>query len=254
MYGLYHSTVNSPCSWYSFIKLSMNTVTDHLCGLVIGVPGYRSRGPGSIPGTTRFYEVLMMWHEIKLPSICCCWSIQNIKLARSFKYLWDNTCPHVLDLTFTCYDTKLNYLENAFGRSKTSNYPQIVKVLVETIYALLDLVFWWCDTKLNYLENVVGRSRTSNYSPDHSSTCGDNTCQHMLDFRFWWCDTRLNYLENVVGRSKTSNYPQMVKVLLGQHMSTYFRFEVLTAVSMEVAVFRDVAPCSPYVNRRFGGT
>jgi hypothetical protein len=26
---------------------------DHLCGLVIRVLGYRSGGPGSIPGTTR---------------------------------------------------------------------------------------------------------------------------------------------------------------------------------------------------------
>jgi hypothetical protein len=25
---------------------------DHLCGLVVRVPGYRSGGPGSIPGTT----------------------------------------------------------------------------------------------------------------------------------------------------------------------------------------------------------
>jgi hypothetical protein len=29
---------------------------DRLCGLVIRVLGYRSGGPGSIPGTTRFYE------------------------------------------------------------------------------------------------------------------------------------------------------------------------------------------------------
>jgi hypothetical protein len=29
---------------------------DCLCGLVIRVLGYRSRGPGSIPGTTRFFE------------------------------------------------------------------------------------------------------------------------------------------------------------------------------------------------------
>jgi hypothetical protein len=28
--------------------------TDHLCGLVVRVLGYRSGGPGSIPGTTRF--------------------------------------------------------------------------------------------------------------------------------------------------------------------------------------------------------
>jgi hypothetical protein len=26
------------------------------CGLVVRVPGYRSRGPGSLPGTTRFSE------------------------------------------------------------------------------------------------------------------------------------------------------------------------------------------------------
>jgi hypothetical protein len=29
---------------------------DRLCGLVVKVLGYRSRGPGSIPGTTRFSE------------------------------------------------------------------------------------------------------------------------------------------------------------------------------------------------------
>jgi hypothetical protein len=30
--------------------------TDRLCGLVVRVPGYRSRGAGSIPGATRFSE------------------------------------------------------------------------------------------------------------------------------------------------------------------------------------------------------
>jgi hypothetical protein len=30
--------------------------SDRLCGLVVRVPGYRSRGPGSIPGATRFSE------------------------------------------------------------------------------------------------------------------------------------------------------------------------------------------------------
>jgi hypothetical protein len=29
---------------------------DGLCGLVVRVPGYRSRGLGSIPGATRFAE------------------------------------------------------------------------------------------------------------------------------------------------------------------------------------------------------
>jgi hypothetical protein len=30
-------------------------VIDRLCGLVVRVPGYRSRGPGPIPGATRFF-------------------------------------------------------------------------------------------------------------------------------------------------------------------------------------------------------
>jgi hypothetical protein len=30
--------------------------TDHLCVLVVRVPGYRSRGTGLIPGTARFSE------------------------------------------------------------------------------------------------------------------------------------------------------------------------------------------------------
>jgi hypothetical protein len=29
---------------------------DHLCDLVVRVPGYRSRGPGSIPGASRVSE------------------------------------------------------------------------------------------------------------------------------------------------------------------------------------------------------
>jgi hypothetical protein len=38
-------------------KLSaMNHDFDRLCGLVVRVPGYRSRGPGSIPGTITFFE------------------------------------------------------------------------------------------------------------------------------------------------------------------------------------------------------
>jgi hypothetical protein len=36
--------------------LSLMSTIDCLCGLVVRVPGYRSWGPGSIPGTTRFSE------------------------------------------------------------------------------------------------------------------------------------------------------------------------------------------------------
>jgi hypothetical protein len=30
-------------------------IKDRLCGLVVKVPGYRFRGPGSIPDATRFF-------------------------------------------------------------------------------------------------------------------------------------------------------------------------------------------------------
>jgi hypothetical protein len=44
-------TVNSKL----FLRLpTMSLAPDRLCGLVVRVLGYRSRGPGSIPGTTRF--------------------------------------------------------------------------------------------------------------------------------------------------------------------------------------------------------
>jgi hypothetical protein len=36
-----------------FTTLSVSQ--DRLCGLVVSVPGYKSRGPGSIPGATRFF-------------------------------------------------------------------------------------------------------------------------------------------------------------------------------------------------------
>jgi hypothetical protein len=34
----------------------MSMKVDRLCGLVVRVPGYRFRGSGSIPGTSRFCE------------------------------------------------------------------------------------------------------------------------------------------------------------------------------------------------------
>jgi hypothetical protein len=35
-----------------YIKFSV----DRLCGLVVRIPGYKSGGPGYIPGSTRFFE------------------------------------------------------------------------------------------------------------------------------------------------------------------------------------------------------
>jgi hypothetical protein len=34
----------------------------------------------------------------------------------------------------------------------------------------------------------------------------------------------------------------------------YVGYEVLTAVIMKIAIFCDIELCSPYMNRRFGGT
>jgi hypothetical protein len=34
----------------------MEKKVDRICGLVVRVPGYRPRGPGSIPGATSFSE------------------------------------------------------------------------------------------------------------------------------------------------------------------------------------------------------
>jgi hypothetical protein len=36
-----------------FLKVSFLLSGDHLCGLVVRILGYRSGGPGSIPGTTK---------------------------------------------------------------------------------------------------------------------------------------------------------------------------------------------------------
>jgi hypothetical protein len=42
--------------------MNMNIIYDLLCGLVVRVPGYRSRSPGSIPGATRFSEKQWVWN------------------------------------------------------------------------------------------------------------------------------------------------------------------------------------------------
>jgi hypothetical protein len=50
----FYDSVN--LNWkYAFPKSKIEHC-DRLCGLVVRVPGYRSRGPGSIPDTTSFSE------------------------------------------------------------------------------------------------------------------------------------------------------------------------------------------------------
>jgi hypothetical protein len=46
------------------IRKSDGKTEDGLCGLVIRFPGYRLRGPGSIPEATRFSEKYWVWNGL----------------------------------------------------------------------------------------------------------------------------------------------------------------------------------------------
>jgi hypothetical protein len=52
---------------FSLKKLNEVEEEDRLCGLVVKVPGYRYRGPGSIPGDTRL--VGLEWGPLSLVMI-----------------------------------------------------------------------------------------------------------------------------------------------------------------------------------------
>jgi hypothetical protein len=50
---------------FAFIEFKLSFfLLYRLCGLVVRVPGYRSRGPGSIYGTTRFSEKQWFWKGV----------------------------------------------------------------------------------------------------------------------------------------------------------------------------------------------
>jgi hypothetical protein len=42
-------------NYTEYLETAKITAKDRLCDLVVRVPDYRSRGPGSIPGATRFF-------------------------------------------------------------------------------------------------------------------------------------------------------------------------------------------------------
>jgi hypothetical protein len=54
MYIILYTFICSIFILPQYIMISL--IIDRLCGLVVRVLGYRSGGPGSIPGTTRFSE------------------------------------------------------------------------------------------------------------------------------------------------------------------------------------------------------
>jgi hypothetical protein len=43
--------------------------SNRFCGAVIRVPGYKSKGTGSIPGATRFSEKLWVWNRVYTASL-----------------------------------------------------------------------------------------------------------------------------------------------------------------------------------------
>jgi hypothetical protein len=50
------------------VNEACNRQKDRRCGLVVIVPGYRTRGPGSIPGATRFSEKQWVWNGVHTAS------------------------------------------------------------------------------------------------------------------------------------------------------------------------------------------
>jgi hypothetical protein len=59
-----HMHVTCP-AYHILLNLTIhNSMRDSLCGLVVRVPGYRFRGPGSIPGATRFSEKQWVWNGV----------------------------------------------------------------------------------------------------------------------------------------------------------------------------------------------
>jgi hypothetical protein len=57
-----------PPDFHSGALSLRHTPPDRLCGLVVRVLGYRSGGPGSIPGTTRKTVVGLEWGPLSLVS------------------------------------------------------------------------------------------------------------------------------------------------------------------------------------------
>jgi hypothetical protein len=50
------------------VRRTINTICDRLCGLVVRVLGYRSGGPGSIPGTKKKKVVSLERGPLRLVS------------------------------------------------------------------------------------------------------------------------------------------------------------------------------------------
>jgi hypothetical protein len=55
-------------------------------------------------------------------------------------------------------------------------------------------------------------------------------------------------------RNRTARRFQLVRLFVIRNVYIVVGFEVFTAIVMKIFIFWDIAPCSPYMSRRFGGT
>jgi hypothetical protein len=78
-----------------------------LCGLVVIVPGYRSRDPGSIPGDTRFCEKYWVWNGVHSASWVQLSSYLEEKVATSVKKIEITAVDPPRWLRDTLYPQKL---------------------------------------------------------------------------------------------------------------------------------------------------
>jgi hypothetical protein len=63
------------------INFTMYKGGDDLHALVVRVPGYRSRGSGSIPGTTKLSEKYLVWNGVHSTSWVQLRSSLEVKVA-----------------------------------------------------------------------------------------------------------------------------------------------------------------------------
>jgi hypothetical protein len=67
---------------------------DRFCGLVVRVPGYRSRGTGSILGATSFSETKRVWNGVHSASWVQLWRYLEEKIAAPV-YKTDNKAVRI---------------------------------------------------------------------------------------------------------------------------------------------------------------
>jgi hypothetical protein len=69
--------------WNLQLKQNFSKHNELLCGRVVRVPGYRSRGPDSIPSTASFSEMYWVWNGVHSASLSTSEELLEIKISSS---------------------------------------------------------------------------------------------------------------------------------------------------------------------------